>query len=662
MKNKKIIFGIVFIILQFIPSFLINVKAAAEVTDYYDYSELKSLSINYSYSTILINEDTEIKIVEDKTTGTIKKTGLNTIGDKELPDITLKAGQEAVFIITNCAVNKFGEKLDVVITINNVHTYDTENLKETPRIKITLQNSIKMLESQDQANPTDYYTKNLNIGDPIEFYLYAYYAYCDFTMSYYKAGTYNPTTGKGVDGKVEYVNGFFNDFDAYSNQCSRYEFLCGSEGLVPQSGHSSIYYKKNSDDTVQEGYARKLVAKDNGIAVGGNLTGSNTDAWWYAQTALILTDSIKNSTYTFTYGGLSCRLDYFFSPPYPYDSVPNPLRNISKKNIIPGESLTYSTSQYMPNSYYSMAFGFEKIYSNFYANPDFFDKAAFTYFSLHDNINNLFDINKEKISVTNETGFDVTNCFDIKVDGNNVVATLKSENFEDSTFYSHTYSLNVPVTLKNNTANIGHITDTSSSIYKLGERDNVITNTNAVTVNIDYILTINYIDQATGDKIADSVTKRLAYGEKYTTDFSMIEWLWHLEKAPSNASGTVTKNDEINYYFVYNPKKIVTILVNYLEKDTNNPIAEAEIIEVSEGEEYTTDYSKIGSGWKLVKIPENATGTANDNIIVNYYFEKVVEEIENPPTGYKNILIVIMVLALVVILYIKKLKPRIYKI
>lgn len=645
---------------QVVPKPLLN---SSSVPEYYDYSELNSLSIDYSYSTLLVNKDTEFIIYDEKTSGKVTKTKSENLGGKELPTITLHNNDEALLIITNCAVNKFGEKLDVVIKINNVKVYEgTKGF-----IKLRIQDTVNMLHSQDQANPKDSYLKNLNIGDPVEFFLGAEYAYCDFVMTYYKSGTYNPKTDKGVYGDINYINSFFNDFDANANRCALYEFLCGSEGIVPRNGQSKIYYKKNSPETVQPGYTRNVGPKGNGIAVTGENTGENTDAWYYAQTVLILTENLKNSTYTFTYGGLSCRIDYFFAPPYPYDSVPNPIRNVSKEKVIPGEELIYKTSQYVPNSYYSMAFGFEAIYSNFKENSEFYDKSSFTYLSLIDNVNPNYEILKDKITVTNETGIDVSKDFEIKITGNNVTAIAKDYNFESSTFYSHTYTLNIPVKLKDDTKKLDKITDLSQSVYQIGNRPKINSNTNKITVYIEYIIEVNYLDKKTEEKIIESDILRKAYNDKYSTDFAKIDKAWTLVEIPNNATGVVTENTTVNYYFNYNPEKNkYTVIINYLEDIENKKIADTDILEIVEGEEYKTDCDKIDKEkWELIKIPDNANGIAKENITVNYYFKKIDnKEIINPPTGNSNIILFgfLIIIIAVVIRYLNKKYKIFYKI
>ena len=102
----------------------INKEAVKTSTVYKDFSELSDLPVDYSYSTIFLSSNTTFEIITNSgkiTQGTVEGDGVN------LPLITdIDPGDSVSLLITNCAINKKGEMLDVVVTIDNVSKYDDD--------------------------------------------------------------------------------------------------------------------------------------------------------------------------------------------------------------------------------------------------------------------------------------------------------------------------------------------------------------------------------------------------------------------------------------------------------------------------------------------------------------------------------------------------------
>ena len=107
-------------------------------------------------------------------------------------------------------------------------------------------------------------------------------------------------------------------------------------------------------------------------------------------------------------------------------------------------------------------------------------------------------------------------------------------------------------------------------------------------------------------------------------------------RLPDNATGEMKRDEviEVKYYYIKKAK----VIVKYLEEDEtpedttdNQVLAEEEIIEGHENDEYTTEEKEI-EGYNLVGTPENATGTMvitknpdgtyNTEIEVIYYYKK----------------------------------------
>ncbi len=146
------------------------------------------------------------------------------------------------------------------------------------------------------------------------------------------------------------------------------------------------------------------------------------------------------------------------------------------------------------------------------------------------------------------------------------------------------------------------------------------------TINV----TVKYVDKSTGNEIADSETITGHKGDEYTTTEKEIKG-FKLKEIPENAKGTMTENLEVIYYYS-RPAKVI---VNYIDTDTGDDLAEPEIIEGYQDDEYTTK-AKEFEYYKLAKEPQNAKGTMEvkvskdedgeevieDETIVNYYYTK----------------------------------------
>lgn len=497
-------------------------------TEYHDWSEAKILNQDYSFSTIYLTEKTEFEIFKNDG----KLTWIKTDSGKELPQIkSIGKNGELVMLITNSAVNKDGEVLDVLIKINNVTSYQSGG-----SVNALISKSFSFAKSQN--SPTVGKTMNLDVGDPILFELKTTYACCDFTMIYYKSGTYNYSSDSGQLGNINLVNGFFGDIDA--PETSQNQFLNGKEGMRPNVGSSIIYYNKKgrqpTNSTYQDTYLQEI---DNGIAAKSRP--NNTDVVWYATSALILTGDISDSAYSFTYGGYSCHMIFHFSSPYPYDVVA-PIKKVSEKEVRPGQEFTYDIIQYIPNNYYANLFNFSELYNNLYSN------SRFTEVTIKDSFDKNLEINKDRITITNEIEEEVTEKFDISISDNNLVITSKDDNFNDSTFYSHTYTVHVPVSLKKDTKGIANIKNTAVTTSKIGDEEEKDLTSNEVIVDIIYKLIVNYLKEGTNDSVAESKTFDYKLNDNYITDYPTINKL-ELVGIPNNANGTIIGDTVVNYYY-----------------------------------------------------------------------------------------------------------------
>lgn len=442
-----------------------NKLAAKSATIYKDYSTLNSLPVDYSYSTIFLSKNTTFKVITNS--GKVTESTVQGDGVK-LPLITdIDPGDSVSLLITNCAVNKKGEMLDVVVTIDNVEKYDSDY-----NVFFVLNEEKLYLTDQNNPNST---TKELTgYGDAIPFLLMAQKAKCDFTLTYYKSGTYNASTKTGEYGGIDYINSFYYDIDTADWIGYSGKFLNADEGFSPTTGSSTIYYNKTNND--------RLYETSNGLAA--NKTADDTDAIWYKNSAFMLTDNITNSTYKFTYGGTGCGMGYIFQSPYPY-SMNEPTKTVSKAEATTGETIFYNISQYIPNNYYGDVINFNQVYSNFYSS------TRLSTLEITDVIDSNLAFYKDSITITNELGENVTSDFTITTSGQTITATANTSNFSSQYFYNHVYTIKIPVTIKY-ISNLTSISNSTKTTYAFSGGNKTTLNSNSVSTKIYYNLIVNH--------------------------------------------------------------------------------------------------------------------------------------------------------------------------
>ena len=138
---------------------------------------------------------------------------------------------------------------------------------------------------------------------------------------------------------------------------------------------------------------------------------------------------------------------------------------------------------------------------------------------------------------------------------------------------------------------------------------------------------VNHVDVKTNKQLLDERKEEGYEGQLYETHEEEIDGYELVQdQYPENAKGTMTIDPiRVTYYYI---KKTV-VNVKYVDKDTNEEIADTIIITGHEGDEYTSD-SKDISGYELVGEPENKNGTmADDSIDVIYYYRKFARVLVN---------------------------------
>lgn len=148
------------------------------------------------------------------------------------------------------------------------------------------------------------------------------------------------------------------------------------------------------------------------------------------------------------------------------------------------------------------------------------------------------------------------------------------------------------------------------------------------------IVTINHIDQITGEKITKSTTIEGWVGENYKTKPQQFKNYELSEKLPLNATGTLTQeNIEINYYYIYKSK----ITINRIDKETGEKLKQ-ETKTIHEGEKIEVKEIEIPY-YKLEEKPETEKYTITKNPIeVTYKYRKLKFNIKIEQTIEKIIL------------------------
>ena len=618
MKNKKkIIITVLVIVVLTIAGLVVfnNVSYAVDensTTVYKDYSSINNVDYQYSFSNLFLSPDSTIEKIKvpSSTTGENQKIGNIDLGKKYI----LKSGDELILLITKSATDNEGNLYDALIKLTDVNIwndvqyhgddgnligfaiYSSYNFLTTQNISNwnwgTCSNGNTQIACQNGDNNNK---PNISIGEPLRLALNANCADVDFSITYYKTGTYNKTTNTGtLATKIKKINAFLYDFDiaferyskeGYVSYYNDYKkatshFLRGNEGISPNNS-STIYYNKNrikADGTefaTTDNYHIELSEIDNGIAVTRNRSTSEmkyiqTDGIWYQSSIFMLSDT-NDSSLHFRYGGLSCGLSFLFASPYPY-TMPAPVKEVvnKKEKYYPGDAFTYKISQYVPNNGYVGNIGFHEVYESI---PE---TTRYTSFKIYDELNGYLTLEDDAdVRVENEANVKQTK-FTINKDDINYVdniigggglpkyyveATANQELLQESSFYGHTYSLFIPVKIKSSgvlTKEIPNVATTT--IQEPGTPEPIEQETPEVKVDVYFKVTTYYYKEGTTEQLISPVVESdKQNGDSYTTNSqpSNLDSKWELVPSattvsPSSqgTSGTINgSNVVVKYYY-----------------------------------------------------------------------------------------------------------------
>ena len=340
---------------------------------------------------------------------------------------------------------------------------------------------------------------------------------------------------------VRYVKIKFEFFDHDTKKAisvkgnTSYYDVDARQGIVMHDGNKGLYVA-NTNNTLRIG-----------SALGGKYVFSNSNDnvndqdYTYCFTELFEGSSI---TRTLTFSAYVNNGWDFGSGFMGFDGnsvVPaepsTPSKKASKTEVKPNEEYTYTISQKVNQSlgqYYYKSFKFV------------------------DQLEPVLDVNQANVSVKNAKGEDVTNRFDISVSDQTVTAAAKADFVTSGDFYGDTYSLIIKTKIKEGAdlssylkGNNYEIPNKASVVIRDYGDTEITKETKVVKVIYKkYVLTVHHYLEGTTTKLANDESYIKDYNDDYSTSrSSSISNEYVLVSTPSNASGKITQDTVVTYYY-----------------------------------------------------------------------------------------------------------------
>lgn len=550
----------------------------------------------------------------------------------------------------NSAINANGNYIDAVLTTKNLVFWNNKELdaKYVYKSRITTL-SLEGITSGQYSRLDSEGSSQVPVvlGIPIEFNLDHMIGQVDASLSYYEADTYNTPNQKYAD--VKNIIGLYSDIDVWNDKTDLFsdKIFKGNEGVAFTNSENvkTIYYdvdgqygkqiqltNKDGSKTATNYQARlkTVTAIDennkeySGLYIDDEVRTNANVKDIHEKTSIFITEDLDNEKiFNFRYASArSTGIRFCFVSPIKYD-IAGPVKTSSVTKTTDNKNYIYSIIQKIPNNYYGYALKFANYSGTLYNSisiSDTFDEK-------------LTNIDKNKITIVNENGLDVTKYFDISLSEVNgkikLVATISNSNSDNFIskvdFYNHTYKVNVPVTTKDK-INKNKISNKASTTVD-NDTSNILESNN-VDVDVYYTVTINHIDEY-NNAILKTTTDEVIYGNTFSSnkeDFENYEYDYNEpDTNDGKNSGVVNKNITVNYYY----KKKATVTVNYYKEGTTEKLADSDTLNKYYGDTYDVtsykDNKSISMDYRYVSYtstPENAlSGIVSQNTItVNYYY------------------------------------------
>lgn len=551
----------------------------------------------------------------------------------------------------NSAINANGNYIDAVLTTKNLVFWNNKELdaKYVYKSRITTL-SLEGITSGQYSRLDSEGSSQVPVvlGIPIEFNLDHMIGQVDASLSYYEADTYNTPNQKYAD--VKNIIGLYSDIDVWNDKTDLFsdKIFKGNEGVAFTNSENvkTIYYdvdgqygkqiqltNKDGSKTATNYQARlkTVTAIDennkeySGLYIDDEVRTNANVKDIHEKTSIFITEDLDNEKiFNFRYASArSAGIRFCFVSPIKYD-IAGPVKTSSVTKTTDNKNYIYSIIQKIPNNYYGYALKFANYSGTLYNSisiSDTFDEK-------------LTNIDKNKITIVNENGLDVTKYFDISLSEVNgkikLVATISNSNSDNFIskvdFYNHTYKVNVLVTTKDK-INKNKISNKASTTVD-NDTSNILESNN-VDVDVYYTVTINHIDEY-NNAILKTTTDEVIYGNTFSSnkeDFENYEYDYNeSDTNDGKNSGVVNKNITVNYYY----KKKTTVTVNYYKEGTTEKLADSDTLNKYYGDTYDVtsykDNNNVPSKYEYTRFTSNTTdelaGTVYiDEIRINYYYK-----------------------------------------
>lgn len=636
-KLRAIGIGFVVAAVAATPFFIPHHEADAAESTYHNWNELGTLDEQYAYAKVYYTADT---VVTPKVYGFSRGS---TNGDEPTATeyVINNTNDQIVFLLENTtAVDAYGNKVDVILRMDNLKRWNNSDshayIYFRKRIcgtseDITSSNVGSLCDGEYVANE-----KTLGPGDPVMFWINAEDAEVNFSIEFIRKGSYSALTTQGTPvPSVDRLSFATFDYDVKNLGSSFTDKLFGGDegisidnSMNPSTTKTDFYYQKTNQSSTL-----KLKEGNGGIAIGTNTVGNSFNGIYYSNSAIGIVTGMQNGKYTFRYSATSAGITAFFGSPIKYDT-PAPKKYIvesskttcdrsdcSTNTAKVGDKFNYVIAQTIPDQFSSDVdiLTFMSLWSKY---PNIARDHFYTSFTISDTIDsNLTPATASRIKVYNSNNQDVTDLFTISLNNNRIQAVAKSNALQSAAFYATTFRIVVPVTV-NDTVSSGSLKNVATTTFKqTGDSGNTTKTTNQVTTTINHTVTVKHVSTATGENLVNPSTATYAHGAAYETKaLSTLPDGYKISTnlLPTNAKGTVTKNEVVTYYY----DLYYTVTTKHISKQTGEEIADPVQEEYVYNDDYTTEASKnLPDGYVLVEMPQNATGTVDGDIEVIYVYD-----------------------------------------
>lgn len=473
-KKTRKITAVLLSLLLLIVSLPMNIFAASGQT--HNYSDINELDSKYSYGTVFWSDKSELVLTSANT------ASKHLASSPSNHYIDAKYGEVIEAKLTNCAVDENGNICDVILRVDNIKPFAEKN-----------QNSYDALAERHNDVSTDkaeFLRADLNVKKYIDSDLMLIWfrtnsSSADFTMKYVLSGTDKPADILGTVATIY-------DIDIQKEDKVG-EIWNGNEGFTVAGSDAEVYYLKNNwlIDTPDD----KGVRCPDYAAGEKNFEDTNS---LIPQNSAVVAESFDDATFRLFYSGYSCGIAYSFASPYPF-TVNNPVKTVDKSEAYEGDSLEYTVSQYIPNSYYSSKL-------NFIENIESWNSLE-----IKDKFDDCLSIHPDMVTISNELGADASEYFNISVGSDNIVtAAAKESALASVDFYSHIYSLKIKAVIKNGTGMSKDIVS-NNAVTQINQTEY---KSNSVTTDLIFRIDTSIVNGTITQSISN-----IKFGENKTIEF-----------------------------------------------------------------------------------------------------------------------------------------------